>query len=799
MFQLRRSPFAALGVALLTVPACVLRAQNPRERVTTIDSIAVQGADRVSRTTIVSLAGIPTQHLISFRDVQRAIAALYASGQFEDVRISEAELDGRRILLIEVTERPLLADWMLRGVEKVSERTVRGKVTLAAGRPYDPTAAAQSRTAIDSLYTKEGFYRVSVQLIELPQTDGSLRVIFDIDEGSRVAISQITINGNEHFTDDAVSGNMKNSPEGFWWFQRGEYNETELDRDLRERLPRFYRARGHLDFHVIADTLLVHEETGKGELVISVSEGERYEVGTFEIVGNQQFPTQVLEQLYPFAEQATGFLGLGGARTGSVVFDGEKWEKATQELVNLYYNNGYLYADVRPLAVRRTRPDGTKLVDLRWQIVEGSPAIVNKIIIRGNSVTHEDVIRRAIIMVPGDVFRQEAMIQSYRRIQNLGFFEEPLEIPKIEPANSRGDVDVIFTVKDRNTGNLSFGASVGQGTGLGGFIGLDQPNLFGRGKRVTLQWQFGSNISDFNITYSDPAIRASLISGTLNLHRTRLRYTFADLGRIKTRGGSLQLGIPLLGSRFTRVFASYTLEESDYDSPTLQARFNCANCILSSVRLSIVRDTRIDLPFATAGAMHQLRVAQTGGPLRGSGDFRRVTFEGRWYAPLGEFGGGGGSNPLRFVLGFTSKAGFVWGDPGPHFRQLFALGGTQFGIPLRGYNEFSITPVGFDPSASGNRANVNAFGRSYLAMTGEIGLRISQILYINTFIDAGNVWESPGRFNPTRLFRGAGVGINLLSPLGPLGLDYAYGFDRTDGAGNPDPGFKLHFRLGNFF
>ncbi len=84
-------------------------------------------------------------------------------------------------------------------------------------------------------------------------------------------------------------------------------------------------------------------------------------------------------------------------------------------------------------------------------------------------------------------------------------------------------------------------------------------------------------------------------------------------------------------------------------------------------------------------------------------------------------------------------------------------------------------------------------------MTGEVGARISQALYFSVFADAGNVYATPGEFNPAKLFRGVGIGASLLSPLGPIGIDYAYGFDRRDLAGNPNPGFKFHFRLGNIF
>ncbi len=790
------------GAAVGLVAPHPLPAQERAPLTTVLDSIAVLGARRVPIPQILGVAGIPLHQEVSYRDVQRAITALYGTGQFDDVRMSQGEVGGRQILRIEVVERPLLAGWSMRGVARMSERSVRGKVKLPEGRPYDPAAAQRSLAAIDSLYRREGYYLAHATLRELPQTDGTLRVVFDVDEGRRVAISQVVVDGNTAFPDAVVAGKMKTGPEGFWWFQRGEYDDTQLERDLRERLPAFYASQGFIDFHVLRDTLVVNEETGKGTLVVTVDEGNRYDVGAFEVVGNRRFSAEQLEQYYPFGSvSASGFLGLG-SRSGPATFDEAEWNKATQAVQTLYGNNGYLYADVRSVISRRTAPDGRHLVDLRWQVAEGEPATIHRVTIVGNTVTHESVVRRATFpLVPGDVFRQDALIQAYRNVTNLGFFQQPLEIPQIQPTENRVDVDVVFRVEERRTGNINFGASVGQGTGVGGFIGLDEPNVLGRGKRVQFQWQFGQNISDFNVTYSDPAIRGGLISGALSLHSSRLRYTIADLGRIRTRGGSIQLGFPFFGSRYTRVLTSYTLDESSYDSPTLQPRFTCSNCLLSAVGFGLVRDTRIELPFPTGGSMYETRLSFNGGILGGDGNFRRATIAGRWYAPLGQLGGSKpGGSQIKFVLGLRAESGFVWGDAGPHFRQLFALGGTQYGIPLRGYDEFSVTPAGFDPRASGTSAStVDAFGASYFVSSAEIGMRISQALYLSTFFDAGNVWATPGQFNPTRLFRGAGLGVAVLSPLGPIGLDYAYGFDRTDINGNPAPGWKLHFKLGNVF
>lgn len=793
-----RAALAAGVVALVLAPA--VRAQVPGGQITVVDSIAVEGARRVAPPSVIAVAGLGVGEPLSYRDVQRAIENLYATGQFADVQVAQGTVDGRQILRITVVEHPLVTGWSVRGAERLPERRVRGQVSLLAGRPYDPAAAAHSRAGIDSLYLRQGYHGTQVAVRELSQPDGTLRVVFDVTEGRRVTISQVIVEGNAAFDDGEIVGHMDSKPEGFWWWRKGEFAEDKLERDTRQRIADFYASQGYIDFQVTGDSLIVDPATGKATLVLTVYEGDRYEVGTFDVVGNRQFSTEQLQQFYPFGARSGGFLGLGGERE-RVVFNRREWDDATQQVQTLYADNGYIYARVAPAVARRTTSDGRHVVDLRWQIAEGRPAIVNKILIRGNTVTHEDVIRRAILLVPGDVLRQNVLIRSYQNISNLGFFEQPLPPPTTEPANQQGDVNVVFHVTEKHTGNVNFGASVGQGTGVGGFIGLQEPNLFGRAKQISLQWQFGRNINDFQVSYTDPALWGSLTSSTLSLHNSILRFTVADLGRIRSRGGSIQVGFPVRGSRFTRLFVSYSIEQSQFQSQTLAPRFRCENCVLSTVGLTLTRDTRVGLPFATGGAMHRFSVQQSGGPIGGTGDFRRATFEGRWYTPLAQFGG---SNPLggamTVVMGLSGQTGFIWGDPGPHFRQLFSMGGTQFGIPLRGYDEFSITPQGFDPRARGQRAStVDAFGEAYLALTGEIGLRISQAVYFNTFLDAGNVWTSPAEFNPTRLFRGAGVGVSLVTPIGPIGLDYAFGFDRVDLDGNPDPGWKFHFKLGQFF
>jgi len=796
----RFRPFLAAVALLLGGPAALV-AQEPQQEPQAppiVDSIVVEGNSRLTPSQIIGTAGLVVRQPVNYRDIQRAITNLFRTGQFDDVVVEQRTSGDKLVLALKVKERPVLERWAVRGVDRVSEGSVKGRVKLVEGRPLDRNAVEQSRASIDSLYKDAGYYAAQVKTLELPQDGGKIRVVFDVNEGSRVAISQVNVQGNDRFSDKTVVKQMSTRPEGFWWFQKGEYDEDKLEQDVREKLPGWYANRGFVDFQVTGDSLAADSAAGKATLHLNVEEGPQYSVGTFDMEGNRRFSTDELMAYYPF-----GPVDRTGAPTGDTkAFNRSEWDAATEKVGNLYANNGYIYAQVTPEEIRRTGPDGKPVIDLGWTVREGSPATINKIEIVGNDVTHERVIREAIVMLPGDLFSRERLIRSYQNVSNLGFFQQPLPSPDVKPSENGADVDIVFRVEERRTGNINFGASLGQGTGVGGFLGLEEPNLFGRGKRGRLQWQFGKNINDFTLSYTDPNIRESRISGTVSLFDSRARFTVGDLGRRKQTGGSVQLGFPFFGSRYTRLFTSYSFQRIRYSggSSDLRERFRCTSCTRSSIGTSLLRDTRFGLPFATGGSLTQVSGELNGGILGGTGNYRKVDLEGRWYAPLGTMGGdgefGGG---VQFVLGITAKSGFIFGDAGPFFTELYSLGGVQFGIPLRGYDEFAITPNGFDPQASGNQASPDAFGKSFAAFTVEAGARISQSLYLSTFFDAGNVYRSARQWDPTRLFRGAGFGAAVISPLGPIGVDLGYGFDRVDGQGRPDPGWQLHFKLGNFF
>ncbi len=809
---MRKLPIVALaffcaGSSLLAQDAAL------EAKCATPDSIAITGNKRVASTTILLDAGLVPGTTMNSPMVQRAIRNIFAGGQFDAPLNLECVLTKttpvKSILLIRVIERPLLDATDVIGASAISPTVVKEKVDLVFGRPVDPAAVSLVIQHIDSIYQANGYYLARIAAETTLTENNHASIIFHIDEGSRLAVSGVRVTGNKFIPTKDIVGTMKVQPEGFFFWQKGEFDQENYSKDLGELIPALYYSRGYLDFQIQRDTLLVDRTRGKGLIDLSVSEGSQYKIGSFEAIGNRRFTQADISRMYPFGESSAPSLTqrvaalVKGKQTPRDVFDASKWDEGTRKIKDAYANEGYIYSQIRPI-VDKEQTDSGPRVNLRWEIQEGSPAIINRIEIVGNDYTTETCIRDQLSIIPGNVFNQTALINSYRSIENLGFFESPLALPETRTANDQGDVDVIFKVKEKRTGNVNFGASMGQGTGLGGFIGLDQPNLFGKCKRGSLNWQYGAYINDLQLSYTDPALYRTTTAMTVSIYRSESQYTIANLGQSTRTGGSLRFTFPVFGLHYTRLGVSYGAEAVRYGGTGLLSQVttnDCAGCLRSTLGFDLTRDTRIEMPFATDGSLQSFQAQFNGGPLGGTASFARYTTEFKTYATLAKIGGEKGSpNGMKLVVGLTQRAGMVAGNTGPFFStQEFALGGVQYGEALRGYPEFSITPLGFNPNTSTSNAVLQSFGNVFFVSTAELGLRISSQFYVNLFYDAGNLWAHPRDFNPTRLFRGAGIGVGTITPLGPLGLDWAYGFDRVDALGNPDPKFMLHFRLGQIF
>lgn len=745
-----------LALLLPFAPAC--HAEIVRE-------IEIEGNKKVTRARIMSSILINEGDAYSPIKIQRAVKRLFATGLFRDIEVYAEESDEGMRLVFKITEAPSIRTVDVKGNRKLKDDKMKETISIPPGSLFNPSLLQETRNKILDLYEEEGYSLAKVDFTVGETPDSSkVDLTILIHEGRKVRVEEIDFEGNEHFSDGDLRGEMETEQEGFLPWHGSDYRKSVLDTDLGEKLPAFYRKHGFIDFSVQGSDVRIDEEKGQAFIDVSVVEGSQYKVGEISFTGNTRFDDDVL-----FSS-----IFLDGGR----VYDEERFEKSLRKLYEVYGNEGYIYASINPVVTRRGDS-----IDIEYRISEGSPAHVRKISIQGNTITREKVIRRELSILPGDLFKQSLLMRSYQDLMNTGYFES-VDIGQERTVDGSGDIDLTLTVKERRTGQATTGAGFGAGGGLTGFVELAQSNLFGKGQKASARIEFGRRQNNIELGFTEPYFRDTKLSLGFDLFRIDQSFV-NDPFRRKATGGDVRIGIPVPEMDYTRFYTTYRLERFDLEprgstySPD-DPIFDGYPRLMSSVTLSIVRDTRDNIFHPSRGTRHSVSSEFAGGYLGGNTNFQKYRFDSSWSTPT----------LWNFALTMRAKGGFVTGwqeDDDIPYNELFILGGIGPGIEgLRGYPDRGVGPI------EGGRITR---GKAFLLFTAEHELKITDQVYGIMFFDAGDNWADFSSANPANLKRGMGFGIRIEIPgMGPLGIDLGYGLDRIDG-----PGWETHFTFGSFF
>lgn len=758
--------------ASLSVPS-LLDAQQMSEKIVAVE---VQGNDRVANRRVLGSAQINEGDDYSIFNVRRAIKNLWDTGLYTDINILAEEVEGGLKVIIRVKESPIVSRLEIKGNKKIKEQDIKDAIPLRIGGLFSPSRIQESINKIISLYEQKGYYNTRIETTtDETSAPGRIEISIDVDEGQKIRITDIVFDGNENFPDKKLRGALSTKEKSWLRFWRGGgYNDEKFRKDLTEKLPEFYQKHGFVNAQVLGHDLEFKEKGRDVTIRISVDEGQQFYVGTIDVTGNSHFPDAAILRSFTIRE--------------GQVFNEEKFKESIDKVRELYGDEGYIYLQAQPL-----REQKDSLINVNLVLNEGEPATVRKIVIRGNESTFEDVIRRRIMLYPGDLFRQPLVKASYQNLVNSGFFEQDIGVEP-RPVAESNEVDLVFNVKEKHTGSANFGAGFGGGYGMTAFLDLTQSNLFGRGKSVQLRLEIGSRMNNVDLSYMDPYFLNTPVSfdvGIFNMRRRLRNDPFQD----RYKGFYTRFGFPTPFD-YVRFYTGYSLQSIDIRGDSslianlLGANVNSYPQTSSKITLSLIRDTRFNTQHPKSGTYHSLDAKFSGGPFGGNIGFQKYEFDSRWYIPtVGQ----------TAVLGLRAKGGTMKpfggaSSPVVDFRELYVLGGTGYGretdIHLRGYDDRT---VGVD-GVQYNR------GRTYFVASVEEEIEITKMVFGVLFAEAGNVWSDLSTFDPAKLRRSAGFGLRLETPMGPLGLEFGYGFDRTDEYGNRTKGgWQPHFRFGRFY
>lgn len=780
----------------------VISVASPQSGNVRLLGLSVEGNITADEGLIRANSGLVVGTEIGGDDIQTAIKQIWQLGLFADIQIKlERELPSGVFLKITVEEYPRLEKIEVKGNKKLKQDEIERVLDFYPGQILRPDQITSARNKLLDAYADKGYLLAEVKIqTTISEETGRQTLQVDISEGKKVKIKQITFHGNEAhekkkvgfpfslvywtidwmfpddpFTSKKLRSKMKETKQkGI--FRSGEFNEDAFEEDLKVVVDH-YKNRGYRDAVIVTDS--VQYSTDKRHLYVNIwlDEGSQYYFGDLTFSGNTLYEADELKDQLLFAS--------------GDVYNKEKLDISVREnLTNLYYDRGYIYANVSPVEI----PIGNDSLNVHFKVFEGNEFKVRRILIEGNTKTRENVIRREFVLDPGDTFNVSKLRRSARDVTILNYFSNI--IPDVQPVNDQ-EVDLFFEVEEKSTDQVQMSAGYSERDGMIGSLGFTMPNLFGTGKRFSLDWQFGKIYRTFSVSLTEPWLFDTPTLVGLTFFDTRRGGSYYGFDE-KILGGSLRVGRRLRWpDDYFRIDWIYRLERAVYSNFTTSfAAANPRGLVEDEPRLSsgvttiLTRDSRDNPEFPTTGSVNRYSIELTGGPFGGDDQYHKHIFTSEWYTPvLGSL-----------VLYSDTEMGLVSelsDDPQavPYIEHFFMGGsGLSLGVPLRGYDERIVGPQ------SGAYA---AGGRTMFKQSFELRLPVvrNPTIFILGFAEAGNVWYN---FESTDIFdlrRSVGLGVRLYMPMiGLIGLDYGYGLDYFDPmTGRRHGEWIPHFQFGRGF
>ncbi len=778
-----RQPIRNRVVLLLVflIPFGLLaQTDNAQNRGVTLLGLSVQGNRTASADIIKANSGLRVDQEITAESIQKAIQRLWELGLFSDIKVLvDRQTQEGVFLIIDVTENPRLGQFKFKGNKKFKDRKLREEINLITGEVLSQEKIHQAERKIQNLYKDKNYLLATVKAVTIPQPEKehTVDLTFNIDEGRKVKIRDITFHGNTHFTEHKLRRQMDKIKEQRWWkfFQKVDYSRDNLQ-TAETGVINYYRNNGYRDAEVVRDS--IHYDPRKKWMYIDIwlSEGNLYKYANFTWEGNTLYTSDELSRAL-------------NVNPGDE-YDSEKFQNGIENVRSLYMDRGYLYFQITPQEI----PVSPNQVKVNFQIQENYQVSVRNIDIAGNTKTKENVIRRELLIYPGDIFNRQRLIRSQREVYILNYFSNV--VPDVKPVDDK-HIDLELTVTEKQTDRANASVGYSQRDGLLGSVGLEFNNFLGNGQQIVLNYQKSQIYNSFQVSFNepwpfnrpDPVGFSFFVSNRAGDQQYYLPFNIQQIGGSVSIGHRFRWPDNYFRGNWT-IYADSKRYSNIQDSTTFYQWNPSGINPTKGVRImqTLSRDSRDRPEFPTMGSRVTLRSTLSGGPLGGNEEYHKHEFQFEWYTPL----------YWKFVLYTDIEMGAINGlhkNSVIPYDQLFFMGGSGlvYGTALRGYDDRSVGPI----SASGYSVGA----KSMLKYSLELRFPISDnpTIYGLGFFEAGNTFLDIQSLNPYDLKRSAGVGVRLYMPmLGMLGFDVGYGFDSVVPGGSPS-GWKTHFIFGQPF
>ncbi len=761
--QLSLRGLAASLVATSLLAALPAWAVNPFS----LRDIRVEGLQRIEPGTVFASLPFKVGETYSDDKGAAAIRSLFGLGLFSDVRIEIQE----DVVVVVVAERPTVAEISFTGFKEFDAEVLRKSlrdVGLTEARPFDKALADRAEQELKRQYLNRSMYAVQIVTTVTPVDRNRVNLNFSVTEGDVAKIREIRLVGNEAFSESTLRG-LFDLDTGNWlsWYTKSDrYSRAKLAADL-ESLRSYYMTRGYLEFNIESTQVALSANKEDMAITISISEGKRYVVSSVKLEGD-------------YLGKESDFKSMIAVVAGQP-YNADKVSETTKAFTDYFGTFGYAFARVE--AVPEIDRENAR-VALTLQAQPSRRAYVRRINVSGNNRTRDEVIRREFRQFESAWYDSDRIKLSRDRVDRLGFFTQvgvdTQEIPGIPD-----QVDLLVTVAEKPTGNLSIGAGYSQSEKLSLIGGIKQENVFGTGNYLGVDLNTSKFNRQISVTTTDPYFTQDGISRTVDVYyRTTRPYT--------QQGGDYQLINPGVNVRFGVPFTETdtVFFGAGVESTKIVSGTSMPAAYLDFARVYGVRSTSVPLTVgwtrddrdsALVPTVGRLQKVQSEIGIAADTRYVRANYQFQQYIPLNR----------QFTVAFNADVG--WGK---------GLGGRPFPVFKNFFGGGLGSVRGFDQGTLGERDITGAFigGPKKVGFSTELlapfpGAGNDRTLRVFGFFDVGNVYGENETVELNKMRASVGVGLSWISPVGPLRLAYAnpvrkYAGDRIQ---------KVQFQIGTSF
>jgi outer membrane protein insertion porin family len=662
----------------------------------------------------------------------------------------------------------------------VAQGTLRRVLPIFQERSFDNELLAEGVHSLQDYFTSEGYFDAQVSYAVQPEGEaGSRTVVYRVARGARSRFARIEIQGNKYFDTATLKERMSLTPASWLRNRRGVYSASLLAHDV-EGVQELYRANGFRDVKVTSEVLFADQ--GKPHnvaVVVKIEERRQVFVGELELTGvNQEELEQVrkvvtLKKGQPFS-------------TSSMAVDRDA-------ILGHYFNNGYpeaaFDAQIKPGA------DDVH-VNLKYVVQEGLREFTRGVLLNGLKTTRQRLVDRRIAIKPGEPLSQGALVETQRRLYDLGIFTS-VDVTVQNPEGQERDKNVVLDVDEARRYSLSYGLGaeigrIGGGetdfdapAGSPGFsprvlFGVSRSNLFGMAQSLSLTTRVSTIQQRALATYLAPQFEGN---DNVNLSFSVLFDRSSDIRTFTSKRfeGSAQISQKLSQSRLLQYRVA--IRQVSIDANTLKIEPALIPIYSVPVRTTImsatwVQDRRDDPLESTRGVYNSVDFGIAPSLLAAGTAYTRLVVKNSTYYKI-----------ARDII-LARTASFGW---------LYNLSGNPVPLPERFFGGGNTTDRGFPENQAGPRDPVTGFplgGDAFLFFSTELrfplmGKTLGGVL----FHDMGNVYSSldklsfrvsqQNRQDFDYMVHSVGIGFRYRTPVGPVRVDFGWSINAPRFVGYP--------------